>query len=160
MGCAVDRHGLARDVAGFVGHQVSSQIGQFSGLADATQRDTADGGGVHTNSGVPNHGFALVVDRTGRTVTVTDPAEPDGIVAVICVALTTVKDAVESPNCTAVTSARFVPVITALDPPERVPEVGLIPDNWGAVMAAALTIPTPQVFSGDTESQIPSSIKG
>ena len=38
MGCAVDRHGLARDVAGFVGHQVSSQIGQFSGLADAAQR--------------------------------------------------------------------------------------------------------------------------
>ena len=32
---------------------------------------TADGGGVHTNSGVPNHGFALVVDGgiyAGRTV--------------------------------------------------------------------------------------------
>jgi hypothetical protein len=93
-------------------------------------------------------------------VTVTDPAERDGIVAVICVALTTVKDAVESPNCTAVTPVRFVPVITALDPPERLPEVGLIPDNWGAVIEAALTIPAPQVFSGDTGSQISSSIKG
>jgi Zn-dependent metalloprotease len=33
---------------------------------------TADGGGVHTNSGVPNHGFALLVDGgtyNGQTVT-------------------------------------------------------------------------------------------
>jgi hypothetical protein len=34
--------------------------------------DTADGGGVHTNSGVPNHGYALLVDGgtyNGQTVT-------------------------------------------------------------------------------------------
>lgn len=34
--------------------------------------DTGDAGGVHTNSGVPNHGFALLVDGgtfNGRTVT-------------------------------------------------------------------------------------------
>jgi hypothetical protein len=93
-------------------------------------------------------------------VTGTDPAERDGIVAVICVELTTVNVAAESPNCTAVTPVKFVPVITALDPPERVPEVGLIPDNWGAVIAAALTIPAPQVFSGDSRSQISSRING
>jgi trimeric autotransporter adhesin len=36
------------------------------------QCDTSDGGGVHTNSGVPNHGYALLVDGgtyNGRTVT-------------------------------------------------------------------------------------------
>jgi Zn-dependent metalloprotease len=36
------------------------------------QCDTSDGGGVHTNSGVPNHGFALLVDGgtyDGQTVT-------------------------------------------------------------------------------------------
>jgi Zn-dependent metalloprotease len=36
------------------------------------QCDTSDGGGVHTNSGVPNHGFALLVDGgtyNGQTVT-------------------------------------------------------------------------------------------
>ena len=35
------------------------------------QCDTSDGGGVHTNSGVPNHGFALLVDGgtyNGQTV--------------------------------------------------------------------------------------------
>ena len=26
--------------------------------------DTTDGGGVHSNSGVPNHGYALLVDGT------------------------------------------------------------------------------------------------
>jgi Zn-dependent metalloprotease len=34
--------------------------------------DTSDAGGVHTNSGVPNHGFALLVDGgtfNGRTIT-------------------------------------------------------------------------------------------
>ena len=34
--------------------------------------DTSDGGGVHSNSGVPNHGFALLVDGgtyNGQTVT-------------------------------------------------------------------------------------------
>ena len=33
--------------------------------------DATDGGGVHTNSGVPNHGFALLVDGgtyNGHTV--------------------------------------------------------------------------------------------
>ena len=42
-------------------------------VADAEyQCDTSDAGGVHTNSGVPNHGFALLVDGgtyNGQTVT-------------------------------------------------------------------------------------------
>ena len=41
-------------------------------MTSSTTADTDDGGGVHSNSGVPNHGYALLVDGgTYNGVTVT-----------------------------------------------------------------------------------------
>ena len=48
-------------------------LGDPGKVSDAQYHcDTSDGGGVHSNSGVPNHGYALLVDGgtyNGRTVT-------------------------------------------------------------------------------------------
>ena len=49
-----------------------SDTAQFVCRSDAWTSDSADSGGVHSNSGVPNHGYALMVDGgtyNGRTVT-------------------------------------------------------------------------------------------
>jgi bacillolysin len=49
-----------------------SDSGQFVCRSDAATSDDADSGGVHSNSGVPNHAFALMVDGgsyNGRTIT-------------------------------------------------------------------------------------------
>ena len=60
------------------------------------------------------------------TVMSTVPAEPAGAVAVIEVALLTVKPvALVAPNLTAVAPVRLVPVIVTLVPPAVGPAVGL-----------------------------------
>jgi hypothetical protein len=60
------------------------------------------------------------------TVTVTAPALPAGVVAVICVALaTTTLVAAALPNVTVAPEAKFVPVIVTDVPPAVVPLFGL-----------------------------------
>ena len=50
--------------------------------------DTDDGGGVHSNSGVPNHGYALLVDGgTSNGVTITGIGL-DKAAAIYCRAMT------------------------------------------------------------------------
>jgi hypothetical protein len=62
------------------------------------------------------------------TVTSIVPAVPAGAVAVIWVALFTVKvAALVAPNWTAVAPVKFVPVIVTTVPTEVVPLVGVIP---------------------------------
>ena len=49
-----------------------SDSAQFVCRSDAATSSSADSGGVHSNSGVPNHGYALMVDGgtyNGRTIT-------------------------------------------------------------------------------------------
>ena len=59
------------------------------------------------------------------TVTVTAPALPAGVVAVICVALTTTTFvAALLPNVTVAPAAKFVPVIVTAVPPAVVPVFG------------------------------------
>jgi hypothetical protein len=59
------------------------------------------------------------------TVTVTAPALPAGVVAVICVPLTTVTlVAAALPNITAAPAAKFVPVIVTAVPPPAGPLFG------------------------------------
>ena len=59
------------------------------------------------------------------TVTSTAPAEPAGLAAVICVALSTVKlAALAEPNCTAVAPVKLVPVMVTDVPPASGPLVG------------------------------------
>lgn len=74
---------------------------------------------------------AVVTER------LTEPADPAGATAVICVALLTVKElAATEPKLTLVAPVRFVPVMTTLVPPAVEPlfgEIALI------VGAAALT---------------------
>ncbi len=66
------------------------------------------------------------------TETLTVPADPEGVVAVICVALSTVKEAASvEPNLTAVAPVKLVPVITTEVPPAVGPEVGEIPEIVG-----------------------------
>lgn len=65
------------------------------------------------------------------TVTVTAPL-PAGLVAVICVSLTTVKPLPATPpKETPVVPVKPVPVIVILVPPAAGPLVGLIPDIVG-----------------------------
>jgi hypothetical protein len=60
------------------------------------------------------------------TVTVTVPALSGGVVAVICVALTTTTLlAAEVPNVTVAPTAKFVPVIVTVVPPAVDPLLGL-----------------------------------
>jgi hypothetical protein len=67
------------------------------------------------------------------TVRSTVPAVPAGAVAVIWVALFTVKVvALVPPNWTAVAPVKFVPVIVTAVPPVVVPLVGVIPVMVGA----------------------------
>jgi hypothetical protein len=59
------------------------------------------------------------------TVTVTPPAFPAGVVAVICVELTTMTFvAALLPNATVAPAAKFVPVIVTAVPPAVVPVFG------------------------------------
>ena len=59
------------------------------------------------------------------TVTVTAPALPAGVVAVICVPLTTTTlVAAAPPNVTVAPAAKFVPVIVTAVPPTVVPLLG------------------------------------
>lgn len=66
------------------------------------------------------------------TATLTAPATPEGLVAVICVALLTVKLAAVPPNETEVALVRFVPVMTTDVPPFVVPDEGLMDVIVGA----------------------------
>ena len=77
------------------------------------------------------------------TVTSTVPAAPAGAVAVIDVALLTVKLlALVAPNLTAVVPAKFVPVMVTEVPPAVGPELGETLVTVGAVeMTVMLTIP-------------------
>ena len=60
------------------------------------------------------------------TVTVTEPAVPAGVVAVICVALTTTTFvAAAEPNVTVAPAAKFVPIIVTDVPPPAGPLFGL-----------------------------------
>jgi hypothetical protein len=82
-----------------------------------------------------NWSFALVaeVPPGPTTVTSTVPAAPAGAVAVIEVALTTVKvEAAVAPNFTAVAPVKLVPVMVTEVPPVVVPEFGLTPETVGA----------------------------
>jgi len=66
------------------------------------------------------------------TVTVTAPALPAGVVAVICVALTTTTlVAAVAPNVTVAPAAKFVPVIVTAVPPAVVPLFGDTPLTVG-----------------------------
>jgi len=59
------------------------------------------------------------------TVTVAAPALPAGVVAVICVALTTTTFvAAAAPNVTVAPAAKFVPVIVTGVPPAAEPRFG------------------------------------
>ena len=72
------------------------------------------------------------------TETLTAPADPTGVVAVIEVAELIVKvAAAEVPNLTALAEARFFPVMVTEVPPAVVPEVGLIEAIVGAAGAGA-----------------------
>ena len=69
------------------------------------------------------------------TRTLTEPAEPVGVTAVICVALTTVRPVVATPPMvTLVAPVKLVPVIVTEVPPAAGPEVGLTPVTLGAAM--------------------------
>src|SRR5205823_11966521 len=68
------------------------------------------------------------------TVTVTAPAACAGVVAVICVALTTTTFvAAVPPKVTVAPAAKFVPVIVTPVPPAAGPVFGLTPLTVGAV---------------------------
>ena len=72
-------------------------------------------------------------------MTSTVPAAPAGEVAVIWVALSTVKlEAAVDPKVTAVAPVKWVPVMTTDVPPAVEPEVGEIPVTVGGVAAALL----------------------
>jgi len=77
------------------------------------------------------------------TVTSTTPVLPAGDVAVICVALLTVKlVALVAPNLTAVATVKLVPLMLTEVPPPVVPVFGAMPVTVGAVgITAMLTIP-------------------
>ena len=67
------------------------------------------------------------------TATLTLPALPAGVTAVICVAETTVNDAAATPpNVTAEASVKFVPAIVTLVPPAVGPLLGLTESTVGA----------------------------
>jgi hypothetical protein len=69
------------------------------------------------------------------TVTVTAPALPAGVVAVICVPLTTTTLlAAVPPNITVAPAAKFVPVIVTAVPPVVDPVFGDTPPTVGATM--------------------------
>jgi hypothetical protein len=77
------------------------------------------------------------------TVTITAPALPAGVVAVICVPLTTTTLVAEAlPNVTVAPTAKFAPVIVTAVPPAVVPLFGLtlVTVGAGPVMAAKVTI--------------------
>jgi hypothetical protein len=66
------------------------------------------------------------------TVTVTAPAVPAGVVAVICVALTTTTlVAAVLPNVTVAPAAKLVPVMVTAVPPAVEPVFGLTPVTVG-----------------------------
>ena len=74
-------------------------------------------------------------------MTSTVPAEPAGDVAVIDVALFTVKEvALVLPNFTAVAPVKLVPVIATLVPPAVGPLVGLTPVTVGAAIKFAVSV--------------------
>ena len=82
------------------------------------------------------------------TVTVTAPALPAGVVAVICVPLTTTTFvAAAPPNVTVAPAAKFVPVIVTAVPPAAGPLFGDTPLTVGIAtmvhekLAAALCLP-------------------
>ena len=76
--------------------------------------------------------FTEVADVPAGVVTVTSTVpEPAGLVAVICVALLTVKLAVVLPNFTAVAPVKPVPVMITLLPPIGEPAVGEMLDTTG-----------------------------
>ena len=71
--------------------------------------------------------FAAFVPLGVVTTTLAVPADPAGVVAVIEVALTTVKlNTAAPPMVTAVAPVKFVPVIVTDCPPASGPDVGLI----------------------------------
>jgi hypothetical protein len=71
-------------------------------------------------------------DPTFVTVTVTAPAAPAGVVAVIDVLLTTATFvAAVLPNVTVAPATKFVPVIVTAVPPAVVPLLGLTAANVG-----------------------------
>ena len=59
------------------------------------------------------------------TVTVTAPALPNGVVAVICAPLATTLVAAADPNVTVAPEAKFVPVMVTEVPPAATPLFGL-----------------------------------
>ena len=66
------------------------------------------------------------------TATFTTPAAFAGVVAVICVALTTITpEAALPPNVTDVAPVKLVPVIVTLAPPVAGPEFGLTLETVG-----------------------------
>ncbi|NKA04876.1 hypothetical protein GO307_03150 [Ralstonia solanacearum] len=92
-----------------------------------------------------NWSAALVALVPPEVVTVrsTVPAEPAGEVAVIDVALLTVKlPAFVEPNLTAVAPVKPVPVTATLVPPPVPPEDGEMPVTVGAVLVTVMdTVP-------------------
>src|SRR5215510_5852394 len=76
------------------------------------------------------------------TVTVTAPAACAGVVAVICVPLTTTTlVAAVPPNVTVAPETKFVPVIVTLVPPVAGPEFGLtVPTEGAGNEPAALNV--------------------
>ncbi len=78
---------------------------------------------------------SLAVPPVVVTETVTAPAEPAGVVAVIEVAVSAVMVAAVEPKLTAVAPARLVPVMVTEVPPAVVPEVGEIEVMVGAAVA-------------------------
>ncbi len=82
------------------------------------------------------------------TETVTVPAEPAGVVAVIEVAVSAVMVAAVEPKSTGVAPDRLVPVMVTEVPPAVVPEVGEILVMVGAAGGGATVLPLPVPLSG------------
>ena len=79
--------------------------------------------------------FRLPLCPLTVTVTVTEPAMPAGVVAVICVALTTTTFvAAAEPNVTVAPAAKFVPVIVTAVPPAVDPLFGATLPAVGGTM--------------------------
>jgi hypothetical protein len=83
----------------------------------------------------------LAVCPLGSTVTVTAPAFPAGVAAVIVVLLTTATFvAAVAPNITVAPAAKFVPVIVTAVPPATGPLFGDTPVTVGAAAAVRLMV--------------------
>jgi hypothetical protein len=103
---------------------VPPAVGPLAGETDVTVGDP-----VYVNS---SSTVVALVPPAVVTVTATVP-EPTGLVAVICVELSTVNVvAAEAPKLTTVAFVKSVPVIVTDVPPESGPPLGLTPVTVGA----------------------------